>query len=192
MRTRRAWGLLCVAMWLFWTGHQHLAQASEKREDGLTVEEFRRFAQALPRLPGRIETIRFFRGPHGLLPEGIALLVGVKKQGWQVFVFMREPNRDFKLVWNSGKLEYSFNVSSPQELQVFDQGDSEIVQFEGCAPHLCNDVFSILIYVPSKRMAFTAKYDGSVTYSPELQAPENRRYKEWLERQVRERLGRNP
>ncbi len=180
--------MLCIAIGLSFAAQPHAAQTSDKREEGLTVAEFRRFVQAIPRLPGRIEDIHFFRGPGGINPEGVALLIGVKQGGWQLFILDRDKNGRWKLAWSSGKLEDSFNVSSRQEFLIANPGGGEAVQFSGCAAHVCPDVFSILVYAPSKKAAFKVDVRwGHIGYSPGLEAPENRRYKDWLDKQMQER-----
>lgn len=156
---------------------------------GLTETEFRAFAKSLPKLPGRINALRLLQASAGghLL---IALLTRGKRSGWQLSVFAPVRGGAFHLQWNSGKLDDTFYVSSPSDLKVFTFGNgSQGLQYSGCAAHNCpNGVFSILLYVPSKQEAFTARSVlGKVTYSRNSESPANRKYKGALEQLVKER-----
>lgn len=158
--------------------------------EGLSGEDVCRFANSVPDLPGRIVALRLFR-MHGVpFPGGIAVLLVGEEPGWNVLVFTRRSGQDFRLDWESGKLDDSFSVSSYDSLKTSYVGDETVVQFEGCAAHSCPDVSSILIYVPSNGTTFSVHHVwGRTTYSPGLEAPENRVYKDWLDTQIREFVG---
>lgn len=158
---------------------------SSNEKDGISIDEFRNLAKTLPTLPGRIQAIQIFYDSTAH-ENAVAFATFDDKAGWQVSVF--DPNREggFKLAWQSGKLADSFAVSSQSELRVASLENEQAVQFEGCAAHVCPDVFSILLYVPSKHTVFTADYVwGKVTFSVNLDSVENSRYKSVLSNLVK-------
>ncbi len=153
----------------------------------LSLQCFREFADSLTSLPGYIESIRLFRDSDQN-SKSIAVATFDDKNGWQVSIFSALKGKPFSLEWNSGKLDDSFSVSYPEALSLFDLESEDGVVFEGCAPHVCPDVFSILIYVPSKRADFVATYiRGTISYSPNLDSPDNRSYKVLLKQLVNQR-----
>jgi len=78
--------------------------------------------------------------------------------------------------------------SLPQMPAHIQLGSGDAIVFEGCAKHVCPDVFSVLLYDPAARAAFTAKYVwGKITYSPSLNSPKDALYKEALEQLIHER-----
>ena len=170
-----------------------LSQLPPSPRQGLSAEELLRFAQSLPALPGRIQTIQFLRDSDGNFPGFVELLTESPESGWQVFVFRFDGANHFTLEWNSGKLDDSFAVSSPDALKVVDLGDEWVTTFEGCAAHACPDVFSALLYSPSRHSAFITTYlRGKVMRSPGLDAPSNRIYKNILNEIVEKRRTISP
>lgn len=174
---------------LIFSSLQNTATCDEGSSEsgGLSVVELREFANSLPDLPGRIQAIRLFRESGGQR-SSVAVATWAERSGWQIFVFNSPSGKKFQLEWTSGKLDDTFTVSSFHALEIFDLGTELGVSFYGCAPHLCGGgVFSVLLYVPSKRTAFTARYvHGKVTYSPGLESPENSSYKSALDQLVKE------
>ncbi len=87
------------------------------------------------------------------------------------------------------ELRDSFAVSSSGAFQTRTVGTAEqALQFSGCAAHNCPDVFSVLLYSPSKNAAFTATYvRGKLNYSPNVESPDNRDYKDALNEYVKQR-----
>lgn len=163
------------------------AEPSNNRQDGISVNEFRSLAKSLPELPGRIQAVQIFYDSM-IHQNAIALATLDEKSDWRLFVFSSVKKGQFQLTWQSGKLADSFAISSQNELKVFSLEDEQAVQFEGCASHVCPDVFSILMYVPSKNAIFTADYVwGKVTFSANLETTENARYKLILNNLVRKR-----
>jgi hypothetical protein len=161
------------------------AQSEGPQSDGMTVQQFREFAASLPDLPGQIQAIRLLQGSGSA--RSVALATFGERTGWQLFVFDSVNGSKFELGWKSEKLDDSFSVSYPDALKVFSLGQEQGATFDGCAAHVCPDVFSVLLYVPSKRTSFTAKYVwGKVTYSSKLESPENSSYKAALEQLVKE------
>lgn len=164
------------------------AQETQSGNGGMSAAEFRDLANSLPKLPGSIQAIRLFRAPGTEQTTSAAFATFSEQTGWQISIFDSPAGHKFQLEWQSGKLDDSFSVSDSSELKVFQLGQQDAVEFEGCAPHVCPDVFSILIYVPSKRTAFTVKYVwGKVSYSPALGSPENAQFKSALDQLVAER-----
>ncbi len=167
-----------------------LAQGGYGSYSSLSVKEFRNLAESLPELPGRIQAIRLFQGAIGQ-QASVAIATFGEKTGWQLFVFASNTGKHFRPEWKSGKLANTFTVADPAALKLFDFGNEVGVEFSGCAPHSCGGgpsaVFSVLLYVPSKRTAFTATYElGKIAYSSNLQSAGNERYRGALEQLVKE------
>ncbi|MGH9615679.1 MAG: hypothetical protein ACRD28_02975 [Acidobacteriaceae bacterium] len=153
----------------------------------LSVQEFRGFAESLPKLPGQIQAVRLFRESGGR-EASVAVATWGERSGWQLFVFSPHNGQHFQLEWKSGKLDDSFYVSYPDALKIFNFGEEDGVEFSGCARHVCPEVFSIMIYVPSRQVAFKAKsIYGRVLYSPSLETPRNHLYKDALDQLIKER-----
>jgi hypothetical protein len=135
---------------------------------GLTEAEFRIFAQALHSLPGRIEAIQIFpatdSGNHL-----VAVATLGQQTGWQLLVLKISGDSPARIVWKSGVLSDSFAVADGSAMNIYSPGREDDLSFVGCAQHSCPDVFSVLLYVPSKRQAYTVSYVlGKISYSPNL------------------------
>lgn len=156
-------------------------------DTGLSANQFRNLADSLPPLPGTIQAVQFLRR-DGFWINRAAVLTQGKDSGWQIFLFHVESHNNFVLEWRSGKLGDSFAVSSADQLQAYDVGASEqALKFSGCAAHSCPDVFSVMLYVPSKNAAFTATYTlGKITYFPASDGPEFQFYKKSLDHLIAE------
>jgi hypothetical protein len=153
------------------------AAAPTGEQDGVSSDELRSLATSLPELSGRIQAFQIIYDST-VQRNGVVLATFSEKSGWQLVMFSPIKDGSFKQTWQSGKLADSFSVSSQSKLKVVSLGNEEGVQFEGCAQHVCPDVYSILLYVPSKQTAFTADYVwGKVTYSANSDAAENSGYK---------------
>lgn len=145
---------------------------------GLPVNAFRSLANSLPQMAGAIEAIRIFYEPKNSGNPSVAFATYDTQNGWQLSIFREESNRKFQREWQSGQLEESFKVSYPAALKVFDLGNGQTILFEGCAPHACPDVFSILLFAPNRKTAFTANCVwGKITYSSNLKLPQDSSYK---------------
>ncbi len=157
----------------------------------MSESEFRNLAESLPQLPGRIEAIRLFSAHGNQQVSSVAFATFDKQAGWQVLIFDAPSGHKFQMEWQSGKLDDSLSVSDADALKIFHFRKEDAVEFDGCASHVCPDVFSILLYVPSQRRAFVAKYVwGKVTYSPALDSPTEAQYKSALDQLVREHRDR--
>jgi hypothetical protein len=170
-----------------------LPQSPPAPRHGLAREELLRFARSLPALPGRVQAIQFLRDSDGNFPGFVGLLTQSAQGGWQVFVLRFDGADHFALDWKSGKLDDSFEVSSPDALKTVDLGNEWVITFEGCAAHACPDVFSALLYAPSSHLAFTTNYlRGKITRSGRLEEPTNRIYKNILDDVVERRRAISP
>ena len=180
--------VLCVFLNTVCAATQANREARGKNDTSL-ANELKSIVGSFPELRGRIQGMRPFR-TQGKAQNAIALIAFGEESGWQMYIFSRSDADKFNLDWKSGKLDDSFYVTGSEEFKVIRLDDGDVVTLEGCAAHLCPDeVFSIMLYVPSKRAAFTAKYVlGKITYSMNLRNPQDRRYKTILLQLVAERL----
>ena len=154
-------------------------------EEGLTTTDLRGLAGALPDLAGRIVSIQIFRD-SSTHANSVALLTLGIGSGWQLYVLGSSAPGKYASEWKSGKLDDGFSVSSAEALKIAYVGGEQVVEFSGCAAHVCPDVFSILLYVPSIKTAFTVHYvQGKTTYSSNLNDVANASYKVALENLVR-------
>ncbi len=151
---------------------------------GVSADQLRSFAQELPSEPGRIQSLQ-------ILQSGQGPLIGVARfsanDGWELSVYGATSEGKFVERWHSGKLADSFRVSYPSALKTFSFGNEDGVEFEGCAPHSCPEVFSILLYVPSigKDFVVTSIF-GKTTYSQDSLLPQNQRYKQALDQLLKD------
>ncbi len=170
-------GLLALQYNVLW------AQAASS-QTGVSADQLRSFAQQLPNMPGRIQSLQILRGEHGPL---ISVARFSADDGWELSVFGINGDGKFAERWHSGKLPDSFHVSYPSALKTFDFGNEDGVEFEGCAPHSCPEVFSILLYVPSISKDFVAtSIFGKTTYSQDVLLPQNLRYKQALDQLLKD------
>lgn len=156
---------------------------------GLSVHQLRNLVNSLPPLPGTIQAIQFLQDGEFQINRA-AILTDGAGSGWQVFVFGLESTGKFQLEWKSGRLDDSFAVSSADQFQAYFLSDEQVLKFSGCAAHACPDVFSVMLYVPEKKSAFTATYTlGNVTYSPFGDGTMYRYYKMELDRYIAKHRG---
>jgi len=127
-------------------------------------------------------------------------MLSSSRSGWHITVLHRVEG-GLKVVWRSGNLPQDFNVSSSNSLKIEVVEDEQVVEFSGCAPHLCGDVngvIGVLLYSPSSKQAFSAhyKYDdrkplgnfGTLELSKNANEPGNERYKAALRKAMSEAL----
>lgn len=160
------------------------AQGAASRA-GISANQMRSFAQQLPDMSGRIQGLQIVRGGRQPL---ISVATFSVDDGWQLFLFGAAGDGRFSERWHSGKLPYTFRVSSPGALQTFLLGSEGGIEFQGCAAHSCPEVFSILLYVPSinKEFVVTSVY-GKTKYSRDALLPQNLRYKKALDQLLKGR-----
>lgn len=154
------------------------------QQTGISADQLRGFAQRLPNMPGRIQSLQIFQGKRGPLISVARFSV---HDGWRLFLYGETDSGKFIERWRSGKLPYSFQGSYPAALKTFDFGNEEGIEFEGCAPHSCPEVFSILLYVPSisKTFIVTSTF-GKATYSHDALLSQNLPYKQALDQLLKE------
>lgn len=164
------------------------AQNAGVGSGGLSTEQFRDLAESLPQMPAHIQAVRLFSASGSVGESSAAVAAFDLQHGWQILAFEPGTQRRFVLTWKSGTLDDSFALSDSNALEIFQLGSGDAIVFEGCAKHVCPDVFSVLLYDPAARAAFTAKYVwGKITYSPSLNSPKDALYKEALEQLIHER-----
>jgi hypothetical protein len=170
-------GLLAVQHNALW------AQAASS-QTGLSADQLRNFAQQLPNIPDRIQSLQIMRSEQGPL---ISVARFSADDGWELSVFGTNGEGKFAERWHSGKLPDSFRVSYPSALKTFNFGNEDGVEFDGCAPHSCPEVFSILLYVPSinKEFVVTSTF-GKTAYSQDVLLPQNLRYKQALDQLLKD------
>jgi hypothetical protein len=112
-----------------------------------------------------IGAVRILDQPGGANPK-IAVLTGRKKYGWQIVVLSNTQDEHYEFFWKTKRLDSSFAVSQGGALQTLFLGKEKVVAFQGCQAHMCPEVFSALIFVPSLKQPFTATcHDGKTDYS---------------------------
>lgn len=163
--------------------------AAQTKSDSISTKELKSIIRSFPGLRGRIQGVRAF-STRDAAQNSIALIAFSQETGWQMYIINRTAADKFQLYWTSGKLDDSFYVTGSEEFKVIRLDDTDAVTLAGCAAHLCPDeVFSIMVYVPSERTAFTVKYVwGKITYSQNLGTPQNQKYKKILSQLVIQRL----
>lgn len=164
-----------------------LAEGKHSTNTGLSAGQLRELADSLPASSGGVQAMLFFRRDV-LWIDRVAILTQGESSGWQIFVFHVQDDGKLALEWKSGKLDDSFAVSSVDQFHAYDVDASEkALKFSGCGAHNCPDVFSVILYVPSKNQAFTATYIlGKVTYSPASDGPDYQSYKTALDHFIAE------
>lgn len=165
-----------------------LPRMDRSEQTGLSASELQRLADALPATSGTIQAIQFLRS-DGFSIDRAAILTQPLAGGWKILVFHLEKSGKFEPEWKSETLGGSFAVSSSNAFQTRTVGTAEqVLQFSGCAAHNCPDVFSVMLYSPSKKAAFTATcVRGKLSYSPNVELPDNRDYKDALDEYVKQR-----
>ncbi len=145
-----------------------VAYAERPFEDGIKPSQLTQIAQMLPGAP--IYSIRLFREKNKGRISATALTAS-KKTGWQIVLISPQGLDGYRKSWVSAKLPESFAVSSPEALRTYGLTDEEGIVFSGCAPHMCPDIFSVMLYVPTQHRAFIGTCDnGETTYSFTLTA----------------------
>jgi hypothetical protein len=184
---------IALAMLLTCGYAKPVPQAAHQDETGLTIPQLQSLLSALPSLPGTIQAIRFLHRDRFWI-DGAAVLTQGEHSGWQIFVLHLGNGGKAYLEWKSGRLDDSFAVSSANQFRTRNVGVSEeALEFSGCAAHNCPDVFSVMLYVSSKRSPFTASFVlGKTTYSANLESTGNHEYKVALDELLKDRTKHKP
>ena len=140
-----------------------IAHAERPFEDGIKPSQLTQIARMLPESP--IYSIRLFREKNNGRISATALTAS-KRTGWQIALISPQGLDGYRKSWVSAKLPESFAVSSPEALRTYGLTDEEGIVFSGCAPHMCPNIFSVMLYVPTQHRAFIGTCDnGETTYS---------------------------
>lgn len=118
----------------------------------------------------------------------LALLTTAEKDGWQIRIYSYGKTGQFTSTWQSDPFPSEFAVSSSGNFRRASADplhDGTDVEFSGCKAHDCPGSFGVLIYSPSRRRAFQAVVrKGETIFSPELNTPENKSLKDYLQRKI--------
>lgn len=162
------------------------SRAQSSFEDGLKPEQLAKVSQVLP--SNLISSVRLFHEKTNSRLSA-AFLTQQRGKGWQLLLVSPRGHSEYRIGWQSPVLSDGFAVSSPEQLRIYGLEDGDAIAFSGCAPHMCPDVFSVLLYVPSYRRTFTATCDGGKTsYSFPL-TEANLKYKGLLDELLRGKSG---
>jgi hypothetical protein len=137
-----------------------VAHAERPFEDGIKPTQLTQIAHMLPEAP--IYSIRLFREKdNGRISATV--LTASKRTGWQIVLISPQGLDGYHRSWVSAKLPESFAVSSPEALRTYGLSDGDAIVFSGCAPHMCPDIFSAMLYVPKQHRAFVATCNNGQT-----------------------------
>jgi hypothetical protein len=134
--------------------------------------------------------------------EANIAILSSSHSGWHVTVLHRVKG-GLKAEWRSGKLPYDFAVSSSNNLKIQHMDDGEeVVEFSGCAAHLCgrlDGVVGMLLYSSRSKQVFFAHYQydegkpmgsfGSLDFSANTSTLDKERYKIALQKAMSKTLG---
>lgn len=136
------------------------ATNSQASKNGLSKQDLVAVAQVLPE-GAQVTAMRLFYGSH-TNAQSVALQAAYQR-GWKIFVFSHNRENKWVIEWKSTRLPDSFAVASTEGLRTSGLNGEQGITFSGCAPHMCPDVFSALLYVPSRKKAFVATCNGGHT-----------------------------
>jgi hypothetical protein len=159
--------------------------ASSGAENTFSIQEWAAAARSLEKFEARIFETRIFNAPKG--NAGMVVLAN-HATAWNLFVLTRGDDSQVHLDWKSGDLDESFGITDRSNLGIVSPNSRvrNLVQFKACNLKASPLVCSILLYDPEKRIAFTVTRDATdkITHSANLQTPENKVYRDWLDRQI--------
>jgi hypothetical protein len=162
------------------------ALRAQTYDGSLSVAQLQNFTKSLQTSEGRIYAIIPFLDESAGGTTSIAVLTARPRDGWRVAVFASDRKSSFRKIWSSGKLDDSFAVSSASQLAVFGLESGYAISFGGCAAHMCPEIFSELLYVPSMKRAYSATcQDGTVHYSFAVSDEKNADVKSGLDELLR-------
>lgn len=150
---------------------------------GISIHEFKNIIDKVPDSKAHIESILVFEAE-----KRVAILYSKYKRGWGIWVFQKRDLKPWKLMWESPKLDDSFSVSSPDRFKLCNLPTGERgIQFSGCGAHNCSDIYSVMIYVPSKNKSYSVSHIlGRIDYSFIPVTGDENLYKEYLSEQIRD------
>lgn len=172
MRSRVAMAATTVALGLMASS----SCCAQQFEAGVPKAAFASVSKSLP-LGARIESVRLFND-FQKSASSVAVLVSTKTR-WRIYVFSPVGRSGYEAVWNSGPLSPTFMVATPS-LRVEQVEEQDAIAFSGCVRHMCPDIFSSFLYVPSLHRAFIGTcHDGKTELSFQA-SPTNRDILEYL------------
>jgi hypothetical protein len=138
---------------------------------------------------GEVEEVRPVLPSSEGAPRGFAFVI-LRKHEWRV-AFVRAEKGRFRLGWLSAPLPMPFEgVAVGESLSIVSFGPEQMAEFRGCANHMCPYAFGIALFRLSDGKEFVMKVirikDNEIEYSPDLLLPENKKYKDWLDNQIKE------
>ena len=173
---------VCILVSLWSTG-----TLSAQPKDGFTAQELAR-AVRLAEQATQASIINILVLPPGSLePAGIAVLTRKDFKTWHL-VYVSYAKGDFRIQWVSPPIRSPFDIAGGQadfKLVFLESGVA--VQFHGCARHACPYIFGILLYSITEQQTFQVEvYEEETKYSPNLLVPQNKHYKDWLDKEIRQ------
>ncbi|MGP8174007.1 MAG: hypothetical protein ACLP7O_05610 [Terracidiphilus sp.] len=136
-----------------------VAAAPTRDQVGITPKQLSGLTSTLQRLDGEITDLR-------LLTDRTAAVVVSGKRGWQLYVFNRVDETNWKEVWTSGTLGDEFSFAEPDWKVYFSSCGPVVFQFDGCRKYECSTVWGIIIYdAVSGEVAEAQSLDGNIKFS---------------------------
>lgn len=123
---------------------------AQQFDSGIPRSAFETISKSLPPR-SRIESVRLFND-FQKTASSVAVLTSTKA-GWRIYVFAPSGKLGYEAVWNSGTLADTFMVATPS-LEIAQVDEQDAIAFHGCVQHMCPDIFSSFLYVPSLHRAF--------------------------------------
>ena len=129
---------------------------------GITPRQLSGLMLKLQGLDGEITDLR-------LLTDRTAAVVVSGGRGWQLYVFNRIAETNWKEVWTSGTLGDEFSLADPDWKVYFSSCGPIVFQFDGCRKYECSTVWGIIIYdAVSGEVAEAQSLDGKIKFSGKL------------------------
>jgi hypothetical protein len=154
-------------------------------QNTLSIQEWIAAANLIEKSKASIYETRLFDAANGQL--GVVVLA-THASAWNLYVFTRGDDRKVHLDWESGPLNETFSITDRSNLKTvsIDAHLRNLVQFKACNLKTSPLACSIVLYDAVKGDSFTITRDASnkVSYSKELQSPENKIYRDWLDRAI--------
>lgn len=150
---------------------------------GIPVDQLSGVSRLLPPISD-VEAVKIFQD---LKQQGslVALLVGLK-HGRELFIVSPHKSKQYAVRWHSSLLAGSLDVISFDPLKLETLNDGDAISFSGCAQHMCPDIFSTLLYVPSQNRAFVGTCDRGTTHYDFVLDASHEEVRSVLERRLRD------
>jgi hypothetical protein len=170
-----------VALCLLLTTGVHRQEQNDADQQILTSEQMLFAEEAV----ARADRAADIESKIAVAPRNLVALTGKKGVGWRI-VDVQLVRDKFVLAWVSPPLEHHLDLIDPADFKLVHTAEFDGVTVSGCMAHMCNTNRGIYLYVPRVRQGFEAKIDDgkTVTYTPNLQLPGNKLYREWMEKTI--------